>query len=353
MSKANVADFAGRMVGDGNPSFLIAEMSANHDRDLKQALNLVDLAADAGFDAIKLQTYTADSLTIPSDHPASRVDPVWGARNLFELYSRAAMPMEFHEPLFARARERGILAFTSVYDPMDIEFVERIGNPIFKISSFELTHLPLLSEVGKTGRPVILSTGMASMAEIEEALNALHAQRCGPVMLLHCCSAYPSPPSAVNLAAIQTMKAAFGLPVGFSDHTIGSHVALAAVMLGAAAIEKHFTNDPNRPGPDHRFSAPPDVMREMVRTIRECEAARGSGRKVMQPDEAVNKAVGRRSICICRPVRAGEVILPDAIRVVRPGGGLHPRYLPLVTGCKAARDLEAGAPLQWEDVVWR
>lgn len=340
----------GRWVGEGAPAFLIAEMSANHDRDLDQALALVDIAADAGFDALKVQTYSADSLTLRSNHPSGRLDPTRGAGNLYDFYCKVAMPMEFHAPLFARARERGLVAFTTVYDPRDLDFAEDLGNPIYKIASFELSHFPLLAEVARTKRPIILSTGMATLGEVEEALEVIDRHCGGPAVLMHCCSAYPTPPEAANLDAITTLKHAFGLPVGFSDHTIGTHIALAAVMRGACAVEKHYTNDSTRAGPDHSFSATPDVLNQMVVHIRSCEAAIGDGRKLVQPAEA-ERAIRRRSIYVVRDLSPGEPIGEGDVRAVRPGAGLHPRYLSKIIGRTAKTALRAGWPLSWDDLA--
>jgi N-acetylneuraminate synthase len=263
------------------------------------------------------------------------------------------MPAEFHKPLFERARARGLLPFTTLYDPRDLSFTEELGNPIYKIASFELTHYELLAEVAGTGKPVILSTGMSDLAEIEEALGVLDKHEAGPVVLMHCCSAYPAEPAEANLNAIATMKAAFQLPVGYSDHTVGPHIPLAAVMRGACVIEKHVTNDVHRRGPDHRFSADAATMTQMVRFIRESEAALGSGRKTAQPSEMINRAAGRRSIFVVKDIKAGQRIDRDCLRVVRPGAGLHPRYLGRMLGGRAARDLKAGSPLEWDDIVCR
>lgn len=339
-----------RIIGDGAPAFLIGEISANHDGDLNQALALIDLAAEAGFDAVKLQTYTADSLTVPTAHPSARVDPVWGAHNLYELYSKAAMPMEFHKPLFERIAAHGMIPFTTLYDPLDLEFVETLGTSLYKIASFEISHFPLLRAVAQTGKPIILSTGTATLGEVEEAVETLAAANSGPVVLLHCCSAYPTPPEAANLRALSTLREAFRLPVGFSDHTEGPHIPLAAVTLGACAIEKHITNDPGRPGPDHRFSASPSQMRDLVRYIRDAEKALGDGRKRVQEVEAVNRAVGRRSIYVIADVAQGEVLNEKNVRVIRPGAGLHPRYWDQVIGSRARRPLAAGNPLHPEDM---
>ena len=230
-----------RVIADGGPSFLIAELSANHDKELNQALALVDAAAAAGFDAVKLQTYSADSLTIDTKHASAKIDSIWGSNYLYELYAEAAMPMDFHKPLFDRINEQGMIPFTTLYDPMDLDFVESLDNCLYKIASFEINHLPLLRAVAQTKKPIIMSTGTASLGEVEEALETLEAANSGPVVLLHCCSSYPTPPEAANLLAISTLKNAFGLPVGFSDHTEGPHIALAAVMRGACVIEKHIT----------------------------------------------------------------------------------------------------------------
>ena len=347
MSSFRIAD---RLIGAGQPPFVIAEVSANHDRDLNQALTLIDVAAESGADCVKLQTYTADSLTMRTSHESARVDPEWGAANLYELYQKSAMPLDFHKPLFQRARERKLIAFSSVYDVADVDFLEQFDVPAYKVASFELVHLPLLRRLGETKKPVIISTGMASLGEIEEGLSALSAGGAGEIMLLHCCSSYPAEPETINLAAMATMRRAFGLPVGFSDHTLGSAVAIAAAALGAAAIEKHFTNDPQRSGPDHRFSIDPRGLRELVSGTRQAHVALGDGIKRMRPCEATNKAVGRRSLFSATHISAGTTIEPHMLKVIRPGSGLHPRYLQTVSGRAAQRDIEAGRPLQWEDV---
>lgn len=343
-------NIAGRMVGPGHPSFLIAEMSANHDRDLKQALALVDLAADAGCDAVKLQTYSADTLTVRSDHPSVKVNAVWGAATLYDLYEGAGMPYEFHEPLFERCAERGIMCFTTIYDIPDLDYLEKLGNPVYKIASFELVHLPLLRMVGQTRKPVILSTGMATVSEVEEGVAALRDGGCTEIALLHCCSSYPAPASEANLAAMDTLRNTFHMPVGFSDHTEGTAVPVAAVARGANAIEKHYTNDRNRKGPDHRFSLTPQELHDMVTQIRAVEAAIGDGIKRTLPAEEENKAVGRRSIFTIKAIKKGETISGSHVRVVRPSSGLHPRLLEVVIGRKAVRDIPAGWPITWDDV---
>jgi len=342
---------AGRAVGPGRPCFVVAEMSANHGQDLDQALGLVDVAAAAGVDAVKLQTYTPDTMTLDTAHPSARVDPVWGARNLYELYRKAYMPPEFHAPLFERIRARGMIAFSTPFDATAVDLLEGLGAPAYKIASFELVDLPLLERVGRTGKPVILSTGMATLGEVEEAIETLRRAGSAELVLLHCCSSYPAAPETVNLRAMVTLARAFGLPVGFSDHTLGTAVPVAAVALGASVIEKHFTDDNARPGPDHRFSADPGTLRRLVEDIRAAEAAlAGDGLKRADPSEEVNKQVGRRSLFAARRIPEGAPITADAVRVVRPGAGLHPRYLELVVGRAARRDIPAGHPITWEDV---
>jgi sialic acid synthase SpsE len=340
----------GKEIGGDARALLIAEVSANHDRDLDQALALVDIAADAGWDCLKLQTYTPESLTMRSDHPSMTIDKVWGTTNLYDLYEGAAMPMEFHEPLFARARERGLLPFTSIYDPMDLDFIEALDCPIYKIASFEMTFDDLLIAVAGTGKPIILSTGMATMAEIEHALEVLDTANSGEVILLHCCSSYPAPLDQINLNAMAAMRERFGRMVGFSDHTIGSIGPLTAVAMGAAAIEKHYTNDPARRGPDHRFSATPEVMRDIARGVADIHALKGSGIKEMTAAEAPQKAIGRRSSFATRDLAAGHVLGDRDFRFIRPSAGIPPTDRDRIVGGRLRHDIPAGNPITYDDL---
>lgn len=340
----------GKTIGEDEKALLIAELSANHDRDLDQALALVDIAADAGWDCLKLQTYTPESLTMRSDHPSMRIDKVWGTTNLWDLYENAHMPMEFHAPLFARARERGLMPFTSVYDPRDLDFVESLDCPIYKIASFEMTFDDLLAAVGQTGKPVILSTGMATMNEIGHALEVLDRAGAGEVILLHCCSSYPAPLDQINLGAMAAMRAHFGRMVGFSDHTIGSIGPLAAVAMGAVAIEKHFTNDINRKGPDHRFSATPDIMRDIARGVADIHAARGSATKTMAEAEAPQKKIGRRSAFALRDLAEGHVVTESDFRFIRPSAGIPPTEKARLVGARLTRPVRMGHPITWDDL---
>lgn len=340
----------GKSIGPQERALLIAEISANHDRDLSQALALVDIAADAGWDCLKLQTYNADTLTIPSDHPSMKVDPVWGKENLYELYQSAGMPMEFHEPLFARARERGLLPFTSIYDPRDLDFIESLDCPIYKIASFEMTFDDLLVAVAGTKKPLILSTGMATMSEIEHALDVLDRAGSGEVVLLHCCSSYPAPMEQINLNAMASMGSNFGRMTGFSDHTIGAIGPLTAIAMGAVAVEKHFTNDPTREGPDHRFSATPEVMHEIAEGARTIHALKGSAEKQTTEAEQVSKALGRRSAFAIRDLAEGQKLTEADFRFVRPNAGIPANEPNRVRGATVSRAIPKGHPITPEDL---
>ena len=340
----------GRSLGPEHPTLLIAELSANHDRDLDRALALVDVAADAGWDCLKLQTYDADSLTLRSDHPSMRVDPVWGAATLHELYTASAMPMAFHEPLFERARERGLLPFTSVYDPRDLDFVESLDCPLYKIASFELTFDDLLAAVAATGKPVVLSTGMATFAEIERALEILDRHGAGEAVLLHCCSSYPAPLEALNLRAMVATGERFGRPTGFSDHTLGARAPLAAAAMGAVAVEKHFTDDASRPGPDHRFSATPATLREISEGVAEIHRARGSADKGPTEAEREARASGRRSAFALRDLPCGHRVRAADFRFVRPNAGVPANDAGALVGRRLLHAVAAGHPIGHGDL---
>lgn len=341
----------GRKIGPDHQSFLIAELSANHDRDLDQALALVDAAAAAGWHSVKFQTYTADSLTLNSDHPSMQVDPIWGATNLYELYRDAAMPMEFNQPLFARAREKGVVPFTSIYDPRDLDVVEDLDCPLYKIASFEMTFDDLLIAIAGTGKPVIMSTGMANLNEVDHALEVLTRAGAGPVILLHCVSAYPTPHEAMNLRAIDTLRARYGEMIGLSDHSTGAQAAVAAAAMGAVAIEKHITNDPTRPGPDHRFSATPETLREIAVGTAAVHQMRGGGEKTTAELEMGNKALGRRSAFALRDLQEGHTISSADFRFVRPGVGIPPTDAAALDGKRLVRMVPFGHPITYEDIA--
>jgi pseudaminic acid synthase len=333
--------------GPDSKPMLIAELSANHDRDLNQALALVDIAADAGWHCLKLQTYTAESLTMRSDHPSMKIHPKWGKKTLYELYQSAGMPMEFHEPLFERARERGLTPFTSVYDPCDLDFVEKLNCAYYKIASFELTFDALLAAVANTGKPIILSTGMATMGEVEHALEILEKHSASQITLLHCCTSYPAPLEETNLRAMLSMGQVFNRPVGFSDHTIGSRAALAAAAMGAVAIEKHFTNDMTRDGPDHRFSATPEILREIAVGVEEIHLLRGSAEKKTTAAEEESRQRGRRSAFAQQDLSVGHTLTDQDFRFIRPNAGISANCDESLVGKTLRQDVAAGNPITW------
>ena len=337
-------------IGKDEPTLLVAEISANHDQNLDQAFKLVDLAADSGWDCVKFQTYRAESLTVKSKHPSVKIDAVWGADNLYDLYKSAAMPMEFHRPLFERAKENSLLPFTTIYDPRDLDFVEDLGCALYKIASFELTYDDLLAQVGATCKPVILSTGMGNLREIEHALEILDRNGSGTVVLLHCCSAYPAPVDSVNLRSIKTLGTKFSRLVGFSDHTIGAEIPIIASAMGAVAIEKHITNDTNRKGPDHRFSSSPEVMRKISEGIRMVNLARGTGIKDTQFVEASNKLLGRRSAFALRDLPVHHRIEDGDFRFVRPCSGIPANRKDEILGKQLVRAVNAFNPITFEDI---
>lgn len=343
--------FGDHKIGKGEKTFLIAELSANHDKDLDQALALVDIAADTGWDCVKFQTYDADTLTVPSTHPSMAIDASWGRTDLRQLYEDAHMPMDFHAPLFQRAKARGLVPFTSVYDPRDLQFVEDLGCEIYKIASFEMTFDDLLAEIARTAKPVIMSTGMANLAEVAHAIDILHRHGAGPIVLLHCVSSYPTPADQVNLASMATLESEFGCPVGFSDHTIGAQVALAASAMGAVALEKHVTNDPHRPGPDHRFSATPDVMRDIADGVALIHQMRGSPGKGTGRVEQGNRDAFRRSAFTVRALPAGHVITEADFRFVRPNAGIPATDKAALLGKVLNKDLPDYWPITYDDVT--
>lgn len=338
---------AGRPIGAEHAPYIIAELSGNHNGDLGRALALVDAAADAGADAVKLQTYTADTITIDVDRPEFRITGgLWDGRSLHELYREASTPWDWHAALFERARARGLHCFSSPFDPSAVDFLETLGAPAYKIASFEIVDTPLIAQVGATGKPVIVSTGVASLGEIEEALRAARTNGAAGVALLHCISSYPAAVEDMRLATIATLAAAFGVPVGLSDHSPGTTVAVAAVALGACVIEKHLTLARADGGPDAAFSLEPDEFAALVRDCRMAHLAVGTPRHDRAGVGGEN-ALFRRSLYVVADVAAGAVLGPDNIRSIRPGLGLAPRHLPDILGRRATRRLHRGEPLDW------
>jgi N-acetylneuraminate synthase len=341
-----------RQIGPGHPVYVIAEMSANHGQSLDQAIALVRAAKAAGADAIKLQTYTADTLTIDCDQEPFRIagGTLWDGRTLHDLYTEAATPWDWHPKLKAVADELGLDFFSTPFDATAVDFLEGLGVPAHKVASFELVDLPLLRKVAATGKPVILSTGMAALEEIEESVRVLRQSGCAQLALLKCTSAYPAPPEEMNLRTIPDLAQRFGVPAGLSDHTLGIAVPVAAVTLGACLVEKHFTLSRQSPGPDSAFSLEPAEFKAMVEAIRVAEKARGAVNYTLTASEERSR-VFRRSLFVVRDVKRGEPFTADNVRCIRPGRGLHPRHLEEVLGRPAACDVARGTPLAWSHVA--
>jgi N-acetylneuraminate synthase len=337
-----------RIVGPGQSTYIVAEMSANHGRDFDRAVDIIKVAKRAGADAIKVQTFTAETHTIESNAEWFRVKggTAWDGRTLFELYREAAMPLEWQPRLQAVAREEGLDFFSAAVDATSVDFLESLRVPVHKLASFELVDLPLIRHAARTGKPLILSTGMATLEEIDESVRAARESGARELLLLKCTSAYPSPAEDMNLRTIADMSTRYGAPVGLSDHTTGIAVPVAAVALGACLIEKHLTLSRGLGGPDAGFSLEPDEFTDMVAAIRVADRALGSIHYGLTSSEHAS-VVFRRSLFVVRDVKAGEPFTADNVRSIRPGYGLHTRHLDEIMGGRAAHDIAAGTPLSW------
>lgn len=338
----------GRKVGLGEPVYIIAEMSANHNQDFDQAVKILHAAKEAGADAVKLQTYTPNTLTIQSDREYFRIGKgtLWEGKTLYDLYSEAYMPWEWQPKLKEIADEIGIDLFSTAFDPTAVDFLEEMGVPVHKVASFEIVDIPLIEKMASTGKPLIISTGMATLSEIEDAIRAARNAGATQIALLKCTSAYPAPPEEMNLRTIPHLAEAFGVPVGLSDHTLGIAVPVAAVALGACIVEKHFTLSRDIPGPDSAFSLEPHEFKAMVEAIRTAEKALGEVRYEVGKQEAKSR-VFRRSLFVVKDMKAGEVFTEENVRSIRPGYGLPPKFLKEVLGRRAACDIKKGTPLKW------
>ncbi|GJD51931.1 Pseudaminic acid synthase [Methylobacterium crusticola] len=340
--------FAGRPIGPEHPPFVIAELSGNHNGDIGRALALIDAAAATGADAIKIQTYTPDTITLKSDRPEYRIaDGPWAGRTLHDLYAEAHTPYAWHERLFARAAEHGVPLFSSPFDDTAVELLSGLGCPAYKIASFEIVDLPLIARAAREGKPLIISTGMANLGEIAQAVDTAHRHGAGGVALLHCISAYPAPIQDANVRTVPHLGQAFGVVSGLSDHMPGTAASVAAVVLGGAIVEKHMTLARSDGGPDAAFSLEPDEFAALVRDCKAAWAALGRVGYEVLGSEAGNLAF-RRSLVAVRPIPEGAVLTAASVRSIRPGHGLAPKYLPAVLGRRAARAIAAGEPLAWD-----
>jgi len=345
-------EFGGRRVGLGYPVYVIAELSANHNQDFDQAAKLIRAAKEAGAQAVKLQTYTPDTLTIRSEKEHFRIGggTPWDGRTLYCLYERAYMPWEWQPELKSIANDLGMDLFSTAFDPSAVDFLEGMNVPIHKVSSFELVDFSLIEKMSRTGKPLILSTGMATQEEIEEAVQVARKAGARQIALLKCTSAYPAPPEEMNLRAIPCLEETFHVPIGLSDHTLTATVPVAAVALGACIVEKHVTLSRNIRGPDSAFSLEPNEFKAMVEMIRQTEKALGDAQYTLGTNEAKNR-IFRRSLFVVKDIKAGEKFNAENVRSIRPGYGLHPRHINEVLGRKASHDIEQGTPLTWDYVA--
>ncbi len=334
-------------IGQNHKPFIIAEMSGNHNQSLERALQIVDAAAAAGADAIKLQTYTADTMTIKGTLTIEDENSLWYGRELYDLYQQAYTPWEWHKPLFERAKEKGLMAFSSPFDAMAVDFLEELDVSMYKIASFENNDIPLLEKVALTGKPVVMSTGAATLAMIDEAVRTLYQNGCKELILLKCTSTYPASPENTNLLTIPSMAKIFNCPIGLSDHTMGIGAAIAAVALGASVIEKHFTLSRADGGVDSAFSLEPDELKSLVIESERAFLALGKVQYGVQEAEE-NSLRFKRSIYVTKDIKVGEKLTAENIRVIRPGNGLQPKYYEIVLGKTTKYDLKTGTALTWD-----
>lgn len=339
----------GRTIGDGNPSYIIAEMSANHAGSIEHAKEIIHAAKESGADCVKIQTYTADTITMDCHNKYFHIDNgTWEGENLYSLYQKAYTPWEWQAELYETAKKAGIDFFSTPFDFTAVDFLEEIGMEFYKIASFELVDIPLIDYVAQKRKPIIMSTGMASLGEIEEAVKTVRKYDC-PLALLKCSSAYPAIPDSMNLKTIPNMKEVFNLPVGLSDHSMGSIAAVTAVALGANIIEKHFCISREIENPDSSFSMEPKEFTEMVKNIRDAERAMGKICYEVTESEMSNRAF-RKSIFVSKDIKKGELITKENVRVIRPSYGLAPKYYEEVLGLRALEDLAEGTPLNYKSI---
>lgn len=337
-------------IGETHPPFIIAEMSGNHNHSLQTALAIVDAAADAGVQAVKIQTYTADTMTLDIRGEGFSITDehsLWKGKTLYELYQEAATPWEWHQPIFDRCRARGIIGFSTPFDESAVDFLETLNVPLYKIASFENTDLPLIRRVAATGKPLVISTGMAELSELDETVRTARAAGAKEIILLKCTSSYPAPPDNSHLRTIPHMRDLFAVQVGLSDHTLGLGVAIAAVAMGATVIEKHLTLNRAEGGVDAAFSLEPPEMRQLAAESVRAHQALG---KIHYGSAAAEKKSlqFRRSLYVVRDMAAGEILTPDNLRAIRPGYGLPPKFYDILLGKKVRREVKRGTPVSWD-----
>ena len=338
----------GHHIGPSYPPYIIAELSANHNGSIELALKTIKMAKDMGADAIKIQTYTADTMTIDCDRDEFKITGgLWDGYNLYQLYQEAHTPYEWHEELFAYAKEVGITLFSSPFDETAVDLLESLDTPAYKIASFELTDFPLIEYVAKTQKPIIMSTGMANLAEIEQAINCAKQAGCEELIVLHCISAYPAPAEQSNLATIADIAKKFNVLVGLSDHTLGNTVAITATAFGASVIEKHITLSRECKGPDSEFSIEPRELEALCNETKTAFKAIGIAGYEQKPAEQANKNF-RRSLYFVKDIKKNETITKQHVRRIRPGNGLPPKFYNAVIGKTAAYDISRGTPVTWK-----
>lgn len=344
----NGLQIAGREIGSDQPPYVIAELSGNHNGQIERAFRLIDAAKEAGADAVKLQTYTADTITIDHDGPGFTIEGgLWNGRRLHELYQEAHTPWDWHPQLLEYAEKAGISCFSSPFDPTAVDFLDRLGAPAYKIASFELVDTPLIAHAARTGKPLIISTGMATDDEIDDAVVAARQAGAQDIALLHCVSGYPTPAEEANLSRIPRLQTLYGCPIGLSDHTLGTEAAIASVALGATIIEKHFTLARADGGPDAAFSLEPQELAVLVKGVRTAHAAIGKAEYGHTASEQPNMKF-RRSLYAVADIGAGEVLTPQNVRSIRPGYGLAPKHLPDILGRRARRAIARGTPMTFD-----
>jgi pseudaminic acid synthase len=346
----NTIKLGKHIIGEGHRALIVAEMSGNHNQSLKKALEIVDAAANAGADAIKLQTYTPDTITLKGVHTIKDKNSIWYGKDLYDLYKQAYTPWEWHEPIIKRAKKKGLVWFSSPFDETSVDFLESLDIPFYKIASFENTHHPLIKKVAKTGKAIIMSTGVSGLSDIDESVRLLRKNDCNELVLLKCTSTYPASPEFTNLRSIPNMKDTFGCHIGLSDHTMGIGVSIASVALGAVVIEKHFCLSRKEGGVDSAFSLEPEELKSLVIEAERAFFALGNITYDIGSVER-KSLLFKRSVYASADIKVGEKFTEKNIKVVRPGDGLHPKYYEILLNRKSAIPIKAGTPINIDALI--